>query len=298
MYRKVSFIIPSYNSVKTLAKTIESLLRQSDEDVEIIIVDSSDDEMAQKYISIVSSDRVKVIVLKKKTSPAQGRNIGARAACGELLCFIDSDVVLADDWLKQVLAAYAQGCLIGGGCVDIDPSQAGSSLAWAQLFLQFNESLPGGQRRKIGLLPACNMFCQKKLFDEVGGFPDMRASEDVVLCLKLQKISSLWLIPQARAYHIFRDSKQAYARNQMMLGRYILIYRRKFGGNWFYQGLWPLVFLPAFAAIKFFRIVSRIQKNTLAYQKMFMRVLPLFLLGFLFWCQGFVLAVFNDKDSR
>lgn len=218
MYRKVSFIIPSYNSVKTLAKTIESLLKQSGEDNEIIIVDSSDDQMAQKYISIVPSDRVKVIVLDKKTSPAQGRNIGARAAYGELLCFIDSDVVLADDWLKHVLAAYAQGCLIGGGCVDIDPSQAGSSLAWAQLFLQFNESLPCGQRRKIGLLPACNMFCQKKLFDEVGGFPDLRASEDVVLCLKLQKISSLWFIPQARAYHIFRDSKQAYVRNQMMLG--------------------------------------------------------------------------------
>jgi glycosyltransferase involved in cell wall biosynthesis len=56
------------------------LLKQSGEDNEIIIVDSSDDQMAQKYISIVPSDRVKVIVLDKKTSPAQGRNIGARAA--------------------------------------------------------------------------------------------------------------------------------------------------------------------------------------------------------------------------
>lgn len=293
---KISFIIPSYNSVKTLGRTLESVLIQSGQNIEIIIVDSSDDEMAQKYISIVSSAQVKVIVLDKKTSPALGRNIGARAASGELLCFIDSDVVLADDWLKHVLAAYADGCLIGGGCVDIDPSQAGSSLAWAQLFLQFNESLPSGERRKIDLLPACNMFCQKKLFDEVGGFPDMRASEDVVLCLKLQKISSLWFIPQARAYHIFRDSKQAYACNQILLGKYILVYRRKFCKNWFYQGLWPLVFLLAFAAIKFFRIVSCIQKNTLAYQKKFMNVLPLFLLGFLFWCQGFVLAVFNDKD--
>ncbi len=292
-----SFIIPSYNSLATLPKTLESLLKQSGDQFEIIIVDSSDDEAVKKQTSLFASDRVKVISLDKKTGPAQGRNVGAREAKGELLCFIDSDVVLADDWLKEILSAYAQGCFAGGGAVDIHQSQSMNNLAWAQLCLQFNESLPFGNRREISLLPACNMFCERKLFLDVGGFPDMRASEDVVFCLKLRQKNSLWFVPEARAYHIFRESIEAYRKNQILLGKYILLYRRDYLKSWYYQGLWPLLFLPVFVVIKFCRMFSRIQKNNKTYRKKFYEVLPLYLLGLWYWSVGFLGAVIKRGEK-
>ena len=293
---KVTFIIPSYNSSVTLPRTIESIFKQTVNDFEVIIVDSSDDQTAKKEVLAVSSDRVKVISLNKKTGPAEGRNIGASQARGELLCFVDSDVALAPDWLGKVLEAYADKCLAGCGSVDIHESQKGNDLAWAQLLLQFNESLPYNGRREIGMVPACNMFCDRKLFQEAGGFPNMRASEDVVLCIKLRKIYSIWFVPQARAYHIFRESKQAYYNNQVMLGKYILFYRRDFVKSWYSQGLWPLLFLPAFVAIKLYRISSRIQKNAAVYRQKYWNVLPLFLVGVYFWTKGFALAVFEKGE--
>ncbi|MCB9772133.1 MAG: glycosyltransferase family 2 protein [Candidatus Omnitrophica bacterium] len=289
----VSFIIPSYNSLKTLPRTIESLRAQSVDAFEIIIVDSSDDEMAKKYLSVIALDGIRVISLENKTSPAQGRNIGAQEAKGEILCFIDADIVLAPDWLEKVLAAYGDGCRVGGGSVDIHQTQAKHNLAWAQLLLQFNESLPFGQRREIGLLPACNMFCERKLFFEAKGFPALRASEDVVLCLRLREKNSIWFVPEARAYHIFRESISAYRNNQIMLGQYILHYRREYLPRWYYQGVLPLVFLPMFVLIKFYRMSSRILRNGVLYQQKFLRVLPLFLFGLWFWTEGFAGAIFQ-----
>ncbi len=294
---KISFIIPSYNSLKTLPNTLESIFKQSGHEFEIIIVDSSDDPVVKKQTSLFACDRVKVISLDKKTGPAQGRNIGAREAKGELLCFIDSDVILSDHWLKEILLAYQQGCRAGGGAVDIHQSQIENNLAWAQLYLQFNESLPIGQRRDINLLPGCNMFCERKLFFEVGGFPDIRASEDVVFCLKVREKNSLWFVPAARAYHIFRESVEAYRKNQILLGKYILLYRRDYLKSWYYQGLWPLLFLPAFVLIKFLRMVLRIQKNSKVYRKKFYQVLPLFLLGLWYWTLGFAGAVIEGEEK-
>jgi len=294
---RASFIIPSYNSLATLPRTLESLLRQTVQDFEILVVDSSDDEMAQKHLAMTASDRIAVISLEKKTIPSVGRNIGAKQAKGELLCFIDSDVVLAPDWLEKVLAAFASGCQVGGGSVDIYEAQKTNGLAWAQLLLQFNESLPFGEQRTIGLLPACNMFCERKLFAEVGGFPDMRASEDVVLCLKLREKHSLWFVPQARSYHIFREVKQSYFNNQVMLGKYILYYRRDFNKSWYSQGLWPLLFLPAFVAIKFVRISGRIQKNSTEYRRKYWQVLPLFMAGLYYWTKGFAIAIFEKQEQ-
>ncbi len=176
----VSFIIPSYNSLKTLPKTVESILKQAGDQFEIIVVDSSDNELAKKQVALLASDRVKVIVLEKKTIPSEGRNIGARAASGQLLCFIDSDVILADDWLKEVLLAYQQGCRAGGGAIGIPEFQKDNLLAVAQLYLQFNEYLGGTARAQKLFVPSCNMFCDRALFFEVGGFPNIRASEDTL----------------------------------------------------------------------------------------------------------------------
>lgn len=295
---KVSFIIPSYNSAATLPKTVESVLAQKgQEEYEVIIVDSSDDADTKQYLRSLNSPQVRVIDLDKKTMPAIGRNIGAGEAKGGLLCFVDSDIVLTEDWLGQVMSACQNGCRAGGGSVDIYQPQAGNALAWAQLFLQFNETLPSGTLRPIGLLPACNMFCERGLFLESGGFPKLRASEDVVLSLNLAKRSKLWFVPQARAYHIFRESKAAYRDNQKMLGQYILTYRRDYLKSWYCAGLWPFVFLPAIALIKLRRIGSRIPKDNGVYRQKFGEVMPLFLYGFWAWVRGFAGAVFSHREG-
>ncbi|SFO87178.1 glycosyltransferase family 2 protein [Hydrogenimonas thermophila] len=97
----VSVITPSYNSSKFIAKTIESVLNQTYQNWEMIIVDdvSSDNsnEIIEGYRK--KDNRIKLIKLEKNSGPAIARNIGIKKAKGRFIAFLDSD----DIWLPQKL---------------------------------------------------------------------------------------------------------------------------------------------------------------------------------------------------
>jgi glycosyltransferase involved in cell wall biosynthesis len=293
----VSFIIPSYNSCKTIARTFESIFQQKTFSCikEIIVVDSSDD---RKTRALLDDSKLKAILLDKKTSPALGRNIGAQNATGNLLCFIDSDVYLDENWLENILEAYNNGCRAGGGSVSIPDFQSKSNLALAQLYLQFNEFLETGEKRQMFMVPACNMFVERELFNKTGGFPNIRASEDVLLCLRLSDLAKVWLVPGARCFHVFRDSLQSYFNNQKILGKHIIIYRRMISPKWYYMGAWPVLLLPAFLIIKMTRIKLRIYKAGWQHYKKFVVSSPLFLAGLFYWSIGFVQGCFSKEKHE
>jgi glycosyltransferase involved in cell wall biosynthesis len=293
----VSFIVPSYNSYLTVQKTLLSIFGQKSFDrvKEILVVDSSDDGKTLKILEGFNHPQLKIIKLGQKTSPALGRNAGAAAASGELLCFIDSDVYLSEDWLVNVLTAYREGCRAGGGSVSAPDFQEKKSLALAQLYLQFNESLAVGERRPLPIVPACNMFVERRLFEKAGGFPNLRASEDVMLCLKLAEAAQVWFIPQAKSFHVFRENLRSYLNNQTVLGKYIIIYRRKAYNRWYYRGPWPVMLLPTFLLIKSIRIKIRVFKSGPDHVKKFVLSSPLFALGLMYWAAGFIQGCFSRE---
>ncbi len=285
----VSFIIPSYNSYKTIDRTLKSIFSQKFLECikDIVVVDSSNDDQTRDILQNFKHAQLKTVLLDQRTLPAQGRNIGAGHAEGNLLCFIDSDVYLDEDWLENILQAYESGCRVGCGSVSAPDFQQKSKLALAQLYLQFNESLAVGQTRMVTMVPACNMFVDRVLFEKVGGFPDLRASEDVLLCLKLGEFTKVWFVPKARCFHIFRESLSAYFNNQKILGKYIIIYRRMAYDKWYYKNFWPALILPGFLFIKIVRIKLRIYKSGWTNLKKFTISSPLFLAGLWFWAVGF-----------
>lgn len=295
---KVTFIIPCYNSRKTIEKTIASLLRQERFDLvaEIIVVDSSDDQETRRYLQSLKHEKLKLILRDHKTPPAQGRNLGAKAAQGDILCFIDSDVYLDPAWLTVIAEAYQKGCRAGCGSVAAPDFQQHNKLALAQLYLQFNESLNTGPLRQVDMVPACNMFMDAALFEQAGGFPELRASEDVLLCLKVKEWTPVWFVPEARCFHIFRESFSSYFSNQKVLGKYILVYRRMKYDRWYYRGFWPMVMLPAFLTIKFLRITSRIAKAEGGHFKKFLSSFHLFLAGLYYWAVGFLQGCFEKGN--
>jgi glycosyltransferase involved in cell wall biosynthesis len=86
----ISVIIPAYNSEKTIEKLLSSLRKSIFSDYEIIVVDdhSTDNtgEIARKY-----SDTV--VTLKERSGPARARNVGAENAKGDILLFLDADII-------------------------------------------------------------------------------------------------------------------------------------------------------------------------------------------------------------
>ena len=93
-------IIPAYNAIRTLERTLESVCSQLGDNDEVILLDdcSSDGtlQLCERY-SNMFADRVRVIALTERCGPSALRNIGTEAALGAYICYIDSDDRLAAD---------------------------------------------------------------------------------------------------------------------------------------------------------------------------------------------------------
>ena len=102
---KVSVIIPAYNSEATLPELLDSLLNQSYQDFETIVVD---DASMDGTSQVARSYPCKVLTLSKNRGPAYCRNIGADNAQGDILAFTDSDCRADEDWLKNIHTYFSQ----------------------------------------------------------------------------------------------------------------------------------------------------------------------------------------------
>lgn len=101
----ISIITPAYNAEKFIGETIKSVLNQTYENWELIIVD---DYSIDKTIDIVASfqhydPRIKLIRLKKNSGPAIARNTAIDVAKGRFIAFLDSDDLWLSDKLEKQL---------------------------------------------------------------------------------------------------------------------------------------------------------------------------------------------------
>ena len=103
---QVSVIIPTYNRAKRLGKAIDSVLNQSHQDFELIIVDDGSDDNTAEVIESYSSD---IVYLRQENSgPAAARNRGIEKARYDILAFLDSDDWFAENKLETQLEAMQQ----------------------------------------------------------------------------------------------------------------------------------------------------------------------------------------------
>lgn len=297
---KVSVIVPSYNSFLTIRYLLDALLKQPQDLLEeIIVVDSSDDGQTPRILEGFKTKGVNIIRLDKKTIPALARNIGVTEARAEWLAFIDSDATPDKDWLENISAAFESGCRVGGGSILLPDFQSKSLIAAAQYFLQFNEFMDVGEKREKDFVPSCNLFCEKILFQSIGGFPNIRACEDVIFGRRVKRAAPLYFFPEIKVSHIFRENLTAYLKNQELLGRYIIVFRRSELKQWIYRGVIPAVLLPLFLLVKLVGITSRIISGDKAGdRRLFFLCFPLFFMGLCAWGKGFLKGCFKDDASE
>lgn len=102
----ISIVIPIYNAEKYLPMCLESILKQSYSELEIICVnDGSTDESSDLLRTYANSDKRIKIIDKKNEGVSSARNTGIEKACGEYLIFVDADDWIDSDTCGQALQA-------------------------------------------------------------------------------------------------------------------------------------------------------------------------------------------------
>ena len=158
-----SIIIPTYNEEEYLPVLLESIKKQNFDDYEIIVADANSTdktrEIAEDYGCIVVEGGL----------PAVGRNNGAKIAKGEYLLFLDSDLELTDDYLRDVLYEFRMERL-GIAITQMLPI---SNKVDDKLFHDLaNYFMISVEKIKPHGAGCYGIIAKKKLHDECGGFDE------------------------------------------------------------------------------------------------------------------------------
>ena len=96
----ISIIIPTYNRGYIIKKSIDSILKQSYTDFELIIVDDGSTDNTKEVVNSINDNRIKYITYEKNMGACYARNIGIKEAKGEFITFHDSDDYCYKDRIK------------------------------------------------------------------------------------------------------------------------------------------------------------------------------------------------------
>lgn len=94
----VSIIIPVFNREKTVLKSIESVLQQTVNDIEVIVVDDGSTDNSSRIIKNIPDSRI-IYIYQANSGACAARNKGVEIAKGDIIAFHDSD----DYWVKDKL---------------------------------------------------------------------------------------------------------------------------------------------------------------------------------------------------
>ncbi len=121
---KLSFVIPTHNRVEWLPLCIESLLGQTEQDIEIIVVDDGSTDGTAEFLEFYANNP-RVRVLRNETSQGAGmsRNIGMTTAQSDIVASADDDDVYINTHAENILrwfAAHPESELVNFPYVSID----------------------------------------------------------------------------------------------------------------------------------------------------------------------------------
>lgn len=166
----ISVIMPVYNTKPYLEQAVESVLRQTYQDWELILVDDGSSDGSEDMCDFYAKNDTRVHVIHQENKGlGAARNIGVQYASGEYLQFIDSD-----DWLELDTLEIVHDIAVSSDSdmVIFDDQYEGEGWSWHK-----KSSIPKGTyESEVVLIALCrpsippyvwNKFCRRSLYDGV-----------------------------------------------------------------------------------------------------------------------------------
>lgn len=207
MQPKYSFIIPVYNRPEEIRELLESMLRlKGNIPFEILIVEDGSnlksDEIVEEY-----SQKLNIRYFYKPNSgPGDSRNFGMKKARSGYFLILDSDVILPNDYLKEVdnfLKKTPCECFGGPDAAHEYFSKIQKAIDYSMTSFFTTGGIRGDKRNAKNFQPrSFNMGISREAFEKSGGFGTIHPGEDPDLSLRLKAAGfKICLIPDAKVFH-------------------------------------------------------------------------------------------------
>lgn len=223
----VSVVMPVYNAEKYVLESVQSVLDQSYENYELIIVDDASTDHSIELVTSICKDnsQVKIIRLENNGGVSHARNTGINSAKGEYIAFIDSDDIWRPDKLKlQMKFMKANNVLFSFTSYEIfhEGSDKENTYVQCPQIVNYQRLLYGNP------IPCFTVICHRSVFQE-HRFENTR-HEDYVLWLQLAKQYTLYGFDKDLG--IYRSHENSVSSNKLKAAGWvwdIYRYREKLG---------------------------------------------------------------------
>jgi rSAM/selenodomain-associated transferase 2 len=228
---RISIIIPVLNEVKNIQVAIDSIFPS--ENTEVIVVDGGSTDGTIEVVKELG-----VMLFYSIAGRANQMNLGAKNATGDILVFLHADTQLPVGYDELIRATLGDVCRSNeypiAGAFDLEIDDRSRHFRWVEWGVKYRSrflKMPYGDQA---------IFIRAKVFDEIGGFPDLPIMEDFELMRQLQKLGPVAIIEQPVITSARRWLQQGIFKttliNQLMilgylmgvdLDRLVRLYRRK-----------------------------------------------------------------------
>ena len=224
---RFAVVIPAFNAVRTIGDTIRSVLAQTEQDFELIVVDDGSDDETPALVEGFAADPRVSMVRQPNQGTAGARNTGVAHSSAPYVSVLDND----DLWMPRYLEEM-------GAALDATPEAAFAFCdAWAfddaSLKVHWVTEMhyrppppPGADREEVFLTLATRNFVlssatiRREALEEAGGFDaGIRGADDYDMWFRLLLTGRTAVQASARPLMLWRDSPASQSKDELMMGR-------------------------------------------------------------------------------
>jgi glycosyltransferase involved in cell wall biosynthesis len=214
----VSVIIPTHNRFELLKRAVQSVLAQTFQDFEIIIVNDGSTDQTRDYLTLLVNENSKIQAIHNTQSlgGSRSRNAGIALAKGNWIAFLDDD----DTWMADKLALQLQAltahpeAIACSASYQINYPMNIKKIAYPPLEVSLSTLL---RSNCLGGASVC--ICSAEVLKRIAGFDDkLRSAQDWDLWIKLREQGKIISLPEVLVqyyvhfnYRISNDMRAKYA---------------------------------------------------------------------------------------
>lgn len=198
----ISIILPTYNGEKYIRATIESVLSQTVQNFELIILDDASEDATPEILREFSSNsRLRIFIFKKNVGQAKNWNRGIHNAKGRYIKFLGQDDLIQTNYLEEAVSILEQNSTVSLVCsfekpigtgypdrnLNVMPGKGEISGVFVQKNLLENGNWIGGPTA---------VMCRTDVFKHIGGFDtNLKCSLDYGLWIRILSTGNLYVLP-------------------------------------------------------------------------------------------------------
>lgn len=213
---KITIIIAIYNRKEELQELLYSLIKQTDKNFEIIVVDDGSEKKLETIVSSYANELDIKYFYKNNSGAGLSRNYGARHASGNYYIFLDSDCIVPTNYIENVRNELKRNYVDawgGADSADKNFTDLQKAISYSMTSLFTTGGIRGNKKSVNKFQPrSFNMGISKEAFDDVKGFSELRVGEDPDLSLALwEKGYNTSFFPDCKVFHKRRSSLKKFS---------------------------------------------------------------------------------------